>query len=355
MPIRLLCVVLSSSLLLSSGGPQVGGGRTNGMITEDQALSIVLARSKNAPDVEFVVAAKVRRAPDAQTLAQKSLADAQSKHLGLYENGFFVNLMRAGGYVILDIDKKTDAAKRVQVVTLDTTGEGLVRSRDIQGVLTRDEALAIVDRSANFSQSFFNSPDTPIKDLLIRFGGPRVVVSGIPDGQGYFAVPETVKRLTTRPGEMLELTSLSNGLALWTIRRALAMPFYAANPVAAVRQANTELANLAAEYGAMGGGKGGLDFVDQLIDLDSIHTREELTTRLRSLREFSLFLDERSPLAVTSAAYRANISISTVPLDLLCENGGARFYGATTAPGLISVWTRAGDGVLILKGLSVAD
>ncbi|HUL16707.1 MAG TPA: hypothetical protein VLV88_11970 [Terriglobales bacterium] len=325
------------------------------MISEDQALSIVRARSKNAQDVEFVVAARVRPASDAQTFAEQSLAEAQSKHFDLYEKGFFIDLMRAGAYVILEIDKKTDTAKRVQAVTLDTTGQGVVQSKDIHGVLGRDVALAIIHRSADFSEAFFNSPDTQIKDLLIKFGGPGAAVSGIPDGQGYFAVPETVKRLTTGPGEMLELTSLSNGLALWTIRHALVMPLYAANPVAAVRQANSELTNLASEFGAKSGGKGGLDFVDQLIDLDSIHTREELTTRLRLLREFSLFLDERSPLPVTSAAYRANILVSTVPLDLVAEHDAVRVYGATTAPGLISIWTRAGDGGLILKGLSVAD
>lgn len=355
MTMRLLCIALLSSLFLSSGSRQIRRNMSGEMMTEGQALSALRVRYSGSPNAGFVVALKIQATEETQKMSEESLAEARSKGLPIYQNGLFVNLLRAGGYVILEFDNKTEAVKRLYVVTSDTAGASVVQSSDVHGDLTRNEALTIIERSANFSKAFFDSPDSQIKELLIKFGGPEAATSGIPDGKGYFAIPETVRRLTTEPQELFELTSLSNGLALWTIRHAPAAPVYAANPVAAVRQANKELSRLAGEFRANLGEKGNLDFVDHLVDLSSIHTSDELMARLQLLKKFSSFLDERSPLPVQSPGYRANVSVSSVPLDLLVEQDAGQLYGATTAPGLVTVWRHDKRGELILVGLSVAE
>jgi hypothetical protein len=212
----------------------------------------------------------------------------------------------------------------------------------------------IISRTANFSEAFFGSPVSPMKEVLVRFGGPGAA-TGISQGEGYLAIPENVERLSTGSGESLELRSLASGIALWTIRHALELRVYAANPIAAVQQANNKLSELWQEFPGHMGRSVGLDAVDRLLDFDSIRTHEELEARLKSLRELGSFLDERSPLQVSSTAYKANISISALPLDLVVEHDTAQFYGATTAPGLMSVWILERGGELVLKGLSVAE
>ncbi len=349
--IRALCIVLFGILLVPIRLPQVSG-MVNGMVTEDQALSTL--RSRSAPDVGFLVVVKMQPTSEAGRISQESLVEARSKHLNLYEDGVFVNLMRAGGYLILEFDKKTDSATKLHLVTSDAAGRIVVQPGDVHGDLKREEALTIIDKSAGFSEAFFSSPESRMDELLTKFGGPGAAF-GIPDGQGYLALPETVKGLTTRPGELLELTGLSNGIALWTIRHALAMPVYAANPIAAVQDTNHELSSLVREFRPAIGQNDSLDFIDHLIDLHSIRTRDELEIRLASLRELSSFLDERSPLPVQSLTYKANVSISTIPLNVLVKLGTARFFGATTAPGLISVWDYGTNGGVILKGVSVAE
>jgi len=325
------------------------------MMTEDQAVSALRARSHEAADVRYLVAVKCEPPPDGLLVSRDSLAEAESKHLELYENGLFVNLMRSGGYLVLEFDKETDAAKALDLVTSDPTGRAIVHSSDVHGSLTRDKALAIINNSAGFSRAFFISQRSQIDGLLIEFGGSDAATLGITDGQGYMAIPEAVRRLTTEPRELLELTGLTNGLALWTIRHALTMPVYAANPIAAVREANKQLAILVGEFQSKGSGKGDLDSVDRLIDLESIHTHQDFETRLKSMRELCSFLDKHAPLPVNSAVYKANVFISSVPLNLSVEQDATALYGVVTMPGLMSGWTRAANGQFILEGLSVAE
>lgn len=324
-------------------------------MTEDRALSILRAKGANSPDTGLVVVRKFQPTPSTKRVAQESLENAKAMHIELYGDGVFLDVLREGGMVVLEFDTKSDMATKLHVVTADATGEANVQSEDVGGGLKRDEALTIINRSVCFSEAFFSSPKSQMNELLINFGGPDAAAHGIPDGQGYLAIPEAVKGLTTRPGELLELTGLSNGLALWTIRHALAMPVYAANPIAAVQEANKELSNLVQQFRPKSGEKDGLDFADRLLDLDSIRTHDELEGRLGALRELSSFLDEHSPLPVRSAAYRVNISISLIPRDLAVETDAGRLYGVATAPGLMSGWNYGKSGELVLKGLSVAE
>jgi hypothetical protein len=342
-----LWLVLLGGLFFSFGF-QASSTVSSPTMTEEQAVSAVRARSGSASDAEFVVAFKIEPTPETKEVAQQSLAEARSKQITLYEDGLFVELLRAGGYLVLEFNGGRAAPNRLCVVTLNSTGEYDVHCNDIHGNLTKDQAQTVINNSAKFSKAFFESPVTPIRELLVTFGGPEAAAIGIPDGQGYLAVPENVKRLSRDQGESLELTSLANGIALWSIRHALEMPVYAANPVVAVQQANKRLSELSQEF------RQGLD-TDRLLDLEPIRTDEELVARVKSLRELSSFLDKRSPLQVNSAAYKANIAISAVPLDLVVEHDSAQFYGATSVPGLMTVWIYGKTGEPVLKGLSVAE
>lgn len=351
---RLLCVALLGNLFVCSGYSQVRRNMSDKMMTEGQALSLIQSRYNTTPTGALVVALKLQPTAEMQKAAKESLAEARSKDIALYQDGLFVNLMRAGGYVVLQFSKQTNKATRLYIVTSGAAGEPVVQFKDIHGEMSRDEALMTIGKAVSFSRAFFDLPGSETEELLVKFGGPETATRGITDGKGYLALPEGVRRLAT-PKELLELTSLSSGLMLWTIRRALATPVYAANPVAGVQQANDELARLAGEFRASNGEKDAMDFVDHLVDLSSIQTRDELKMRLESLREFTSFMDEHSPVPVTSSAYRANVSVSSVPLEIVVEQDATRVYGVTTAPGLISGWTQPKSGELVLIALSVGE
>jgi hypothetical protein len=352
MKTKILFVVALTSVLFTPGIRQLGGAE-NGMLSREQALSAL--RSHNIQAAEFELSVIATPTSNRRDVAQKSLAAARSKDMALYNNGFFVDLMTAGGYFVLEFDKDSRSVSQLHLITSDRTGKPVIYSAKIHGSIGKDEARSIIRRSEEFSRSFFESPETPMTKLLVKYGGPDVDTTGIASGQGYFAIPEAVKKIATSPGQELQLIGLSNGLALWSIRHAPAMPTYAANPIAAVREANDELASLATQYHTGNELGTGLNFVDHLVDLNSIRTRAELINRLKLLTEFSSYLDARSPLPLGSKSYMANLSISVIPLDLLVQPSNGGVYGATTLPGLITVWKRTSSGSLVLKGLSVAE
>src|SRR5205823_387301 len=324
--------------------------------TEDEAISILRTRGSSVPGAEFVVVRKLEPAPSAVRVAQQSLQKAKSLQLNLYSNGILADLIRAGGFVVLEHDKKSDMATKLHLVTSDEAGRAVVKSENVDGGLGRSEALTIIDRSAQFSEAVFSSPSSQMGQILRKFSGTDIATLDIPDSQGYLAIPETVKKLTARPEELAELTSLSSSLQLWTLRCALAMPVYPANPIAAVQQSNNKLSELAQGFLAEKGKKGGLDSIDHLVDLHSIQTHDELTMRLQRLRELNSFLDKRFPLPLDSATYKANASISTIPLNLgVMGQDVDHVYGVMTAPGLISLWKRAESGEFVLRGLSVGE
>jgi hypothetical protein len=351
MGIAFYLAFLGSLFHLYYGFPQASSRVEVPTITESQALSVLRARSVGGRDVGLLTVRRLEPTQSSSRVAQRALEEARSKRLKPYDDGIFVDLMQRGGFIFLEFDKKSDVATKLHLVTVNGAGESSVQSDDVSN-LTRSEAAALFDRSAAFSEAFFRSADSQMNKLLREFGGADVATLGIPDGQGYLAVPEAVKKLTTGPEE-LELISLSSTIRLWTIRRALGEPVYAADPIAAVQQANAELSLVVGKF--LVERKQGGETVDHLIDLRSIHTRDELMTRLRWLKNLSLFLEERAPLPLDSEVYRANSSISAVPLELIVEQDSDHIYGATTLPGLISGWKHTASGAFVLTGLSVAE
>ena len=90
------------------------------MMTESQALTALRSKDTTIKDRELVVVDKI--APTSREIAQKSLDEAQSKHLALYGNGIFLDFVRRGGFTILEIDAKSDMATKLHLITLDDQG-----------------------------------------------------------------------------------------------------------------------------------------------------------------------------------------------------------------------------------------
>ncbi len=353
MTTREILAVLCGLLLLFFHSPQTAGETGDRVMTQDQALSVLRSQLANPPNVGFVVVRKVEANPDTRHAAQVSLDEARQKHLDLYGDGALLDLMRTGGFVVLEFNEKSGLATRFHSVTLDETGKPVVQSCNVHGELTKSEVVMLLDKSAAFSEAFFTSVGSGMKQIAKEFGETEIGSLGAPDGKGYFAVPEAVRKLTTRPEELTDLAALSSALTLWPARYSLTLPIYAASPVDAIKLARDEQLKLVKELLTTKGKDA--DFLYQLLDLDSIRTHGELIARLQWLREITSFLDERNPLNVGLPTYKANILISRIPLDIVAEQDAGHLYGVMTAPGVISIWSRAGTGDFVLKGIGEGE
>jgi hypothetical protein len=353
MTTRAILSALYGLLLLFVYSPQSAGETGYGVMTQDQAFSILRTHLGNPVNVGFVAVHEVEANPDTQQAAQVSLDEARQKHLSLYGGGVLLDLMRTGGFIILEFNEKSGLATRLHSVTLDEAGKPVVQSCDVRGELTKSEVVLLLDRNAAFSDAFLNSLGSGMKQIAKDFGEAKIGSLGALDGKGYFAVPDAVRKLTTRPEDLTDLVALSSTLTLWPARYSLTLSIYAASPVDAIKLARDEQLKLVKEFLTTKGKNA--DFLYQLLELDSIRTHGELIARLKWLREITSFIDERNLLNLGSPTHKANTLISRIPLDIVAEQDAGYLYGVMTAPGIISIWSRTGTGNFVLKGIGEGE
>jgi len=352
---RLVCIVSLGCLFqLFSERIQIAKVTGNQVLTEDQALSLLRSNVRKPADIGFVVVRKFEATSGTKNLAQRCWDEAQSKHLKLYGGGVLVNLLRTGGFVVLEYDAKTDMATRLHLVTVDETGKPVIESGNVDGELSKSEALELSRSAEAFTDAFLTSTGSQIKELWRTRASGVVPTFDASGGQGYFAIPVRVAKFTNQPDELMDLSVLSGALQVWPIRHALSLPIYAASPSTAVEMARTEQAKLEKEF--LDQKKRSPDFVYHLLDLESIDTHDRLRERLEWLKELNSFLDLHCPSPVTSTISEANVSISLIPLKLgVMKEHSDRVFAAMSAPGLISIWTREETGKFVLKDVSEAE
>lgn len=206
---RVFCVLLFSYLSGVFFAPfQVSKKMEKPVMTEDQALSALRSRVTSNSALRFVTVRAVEPTAITRHAAEESLDEVRAKHLILYGDGILLNLMRAGGFVVLEFDADSDRATRLHLVSMDVAGKAVVQSKDVDGDVSRGDALTLISSTEKLSDAFFNAPSSRYNELLLKFEGTRVANAGISDGQGYFAIPEHVVKLTTQPDELLNLRSL---------------------------------------------------------------------------------------------------------------------------------------------------
>jgi hypothetical protein len=337
---------------LMSAGAQIGANPGTVMMTESQALTVLRSRDTTGNDKDLVVIGRI--APTSKEIAQKSLDEAQSKHLALYGKGVLADFVRGGGFTVLEFNVKTDMATKLHLVTVGDHGESVVQSFDVDGDVGRSDALTILSKSEEFSNAFMRSPVSEMDQLLRTYGGASLATLGTPDGEDYLSIPAGVAKLAQRPDELLNLRSSYSSVALWPIHRAPSEQVYSANPAEAAMIARNEFLDLANKF-LRARGKNP-DFIDALLKLDLIKTREEFSARLQLLEEFSAFLGKSSTSPSESTTFNANISISKIPLFLgVTKQDSARLYAVMNASGLMTLWSRTDTGEFVLKGLSEGD
>ena len=321
-------------------------------MTEDQALSLLRARSSGTANAEFVVVHEFEPDEATRSVAKEASNRAESEHRELYEAGVLVDMMRFGGFLVLETDAATDTTTALHLVTQNGAGKPVVESNPVQDKVSRADALILLDKSETIARAFLGSPSSNMTNVLREYVGEHLPASTSFQGEFYFDLPEDVAKLPASPEQLLDLISISGELEVWSVRSALSTQSFAANPEKALAVAHEQELILADKF--LADQPGGLKFPD-LMDLNSIKTVDGLVERANLLRELNSFLNERDPVRVNSSTYQANLRIAAIPLQLgFASSETTNWYGVMTASGLIFAWSRDGSGDIVLAGLAEA-
>jgi hypothetical protein len=360
----LFCCLIQPLSVTGQGAPTQG----TAMMSEAQALSMIRSKKASAPDVGLIVVQRIEPDPGTRAVAMEALAQARSKHLHLEEHGLLANLMRVGGYIVLEYSQRSERVIQLHFATQGEAGEPQFESwylappdktydsesdyRDLHEDLGKDEALMLIRRNEEFSKAFFTSAPSQLAETMCKFGS-----SGTPHlstfGLGCEGIPERLTKLAAPPVEMASYCNLLHRTYLWLVRYALTLPVFAANPDEAMSQAEEKMDELFNEISQNGGVCSG--YKDPF-ELDSIDTPDKLAAQVRCLTDFNSFLDDHLSTRTGSPTYKANLLLMKVPIKLEVdqETDGTHFM-VMAATNLVTEWSRGENRRFVLTGLTVAS
>lgn len=259
--------------------------------------------------------------------------------------------MQVGGYIVLELAPPSETVTELDYVTLDSAGKPLIEAREIEGKMSKDEALQLIQRHEEFLEAFFETPSSETKSLLLRFGGSGVAAHTGGDEHGCMTMPGSIAKLPVRLDEEVDLISLSCSVQLWSVRVFLTIPISAIFD----DESDEYLDGLEEDLKKAQLRDGEMADFDDAEDLNSITTPDQLQTRINRLKKLDAYLEKRFSPRQNSVTYQANLQALTLPLVLGTWDEGERTYYMGTFPGLITMWSRGGDGDLVLTGLSMAS
>lgn len=354
----LFCCLTQPLSLTGQGAPTQG----TAMMSEAQALSMIRSKKASAPDVGLIVVQRIEPDSGTTAVAIEALAEARSKHLHLDEHGLFANLMRVGGYIVLEYSQRSERVIQLHFATQDEAGEPQFESwylappdktydpktESSWGSLNKDEALMLIRRNEEFSKAFFTSAPSELAEKTRKFGS-----SGMPDSYGCEGIPERLTKLAASPDEMASYCNLLNRTYLWQVRYALTLPVFAANPDEAMSQAEEKMEKLFDQYSLNGGEGSGCK---NPFEMDSIDMLDKLAAQIRCVKGLNSFLDDHLSTRTDSPTYKANLLLLEVPITLEVdqEPNGTHFM-VMAATNLVTEWSRGENGRFVLTGLTVAS
>jgi hypothetical protein len=329
-------------------------GRSNQELTEEQARTLLQAKVTGSGNVGFATIRKFDATANTKHLSQDCLDEAKSKHLELYREGVLVNLLRTGGFVILEFDAKTELATRLHLVTQNETGNAVIKSEMIEGHLSKNDAMLLSRENESFSRAVLRSPSSQLNDVWRAFGGAAAPTFADHGDQGYFTIPDHVAKLSTHPDELIDLSALSATFGLWPIRYAPSLSIFAASPSYAVKMARDMQFKLVREFLEQKNEKP--EFIYDLTDLESIKTHDKLRDRIKWLRELNSFLNQHGFSPAEATTREANLSIAMIPFFLgVMKHGSDRVFAVMSISGLISEWVQNETGKFILRDVSEGE
>jgi hypothetical protein len=323
---------------------QIARGAQPRLLPEGQALAALRAK---APDAEFAIIRTIDPEADATAAVMESLREARAKHPDRFSDNAMENLLQVGGYIVLQLDPHSETVTQLDYVSLDSAGKPLIEPREIEGKLSKDEALQLLQRHGEFQEAFLHSPSTEMKSLLLQFGGSSVAAHTGEGEHGCMDIPESVAKLPVRLDDEVDLISSSCSVQLWVVRFLLTI-----SPAAEFDDGFDQyLDGLEKDLEKSRLLDGEMADYDDACDFESITTLDQLHTRIKQLKKLDGYLEKHFSPDPNSAAYKENLPLLSLPLGFGVWDEGERTYYAETLPGLVTMWSNGGNGELVLTGL----
>jgi hypothetical protein len=324
-------------------------------LTLDRAIGAIRSKSPR-PGSTFQFLRELQSSTETRELAQRSMQEASSHHVALYNDGVFLDLLRNGGLLILEVDSATDRAVWIHLVSSGANGRMVIDSHEVQGNLKSNVATDLISKNADFVDVLLAGLREPVTTLEDKFSGGHFPKYEEPSERGFFEVPLGLTKLKASEADVQELAVLSGDLNLWPIRYAMSLSIYPASPSNALSVARHKRQTLLREFLRKNGKSS--DFIYDLEDLESIRSVEQLRERISWLKRINDSLEESLKTENRSPNPDVNRSISTIGLQLgaiATGPGKENSFLVVTAPGLVVAWMRPGDGPWCVTKISLAE
>ena len=347
-----LVLSLAKSASWAQAAPSPGFVPTS-KLTLDEATAAIRSKEPHSGS-SFRLIRELDSSPATREAAQRSLDSASSSHATLYGNGILIELLRAGGFAILEIDDRSDKAISIHLVSRASNGRFVIESNPVEGEVSARIAEALTAESADVVDLLVA---TPINATVLenKFDSGHFPISQNPDDDestNLFAIPSATKGIGAGQSDLSELRMLLGTIYTWPIRYAISSPISPADPMRGLEAGVNKLVALSKEFAS--GTAETLDLSHVMQDLESVQTLEQLQNRLGALRAFNAFLQQKSTSPDALMTFSANRTISTIPLKLGFYGPPDSSYAVTTLFGIVVAWRVSRNGVPVVTRMGLA-
>jgi hypothetical protein len=295
----------------------------------------------------FSVLREIVANADTRRVGDQALAQARANHIKLYKNGILADVLRSGGFLLIQIFPPTNKTNNVNplpfvsVLHLVSLGrDGAPKDVFWGPGINLANTQELVKDTTEFTEELYSTRPSEAMSLESRFYGGR-----FPEGDlsqdTLFAIPHSLLKLGADPNEVREVAALYGGLQLSGFQYAVSMPAFAANPIVATQAAEEKWEALKGEFLRNNHMDPHFHF-----DPENIRSKKQLRERVDVLRRLDKFMEEALKNEANSALAEANISVATIPLGVgtYTQEDGRVFYGSSTANLLVIYWQRLPAG-----------
>jgi len=332
-------------LMLFMGGTSLGMAQVGQRLTPQEAIA---AASRNAkPGSSLKILREIVTNADMRRIGDQALEQAQTHKIELLENGRLVNILRSGGYLLAEIDPRTNNIVAMHLVLVEAGGSVKDVESTCHGVVKLADAGELVKDTVELVKQLYSTPSTDVSSLASKFyGGNFPDADKFPDS--LFTIPDSLQKSDAKANEIREAAALFWGYLYWPSRSALSMPAFSASPAAAGDAAEKERDTLKAEFLQ----SNNMDPNINPIDFDNIQSEKQLQERIELLIRLDRFLEDSLRKKADPAVVGANLSILTMPLSVDVDLNQAGQYVSSSPPKSLFLWHRLATGGFAVKEIT---
>src|SRR5260370_27873821 len=210
-----ILISLAATLAFSAKEPPSMNAQSE-TLTLDRAIGAIRSKSPRRGST-FQLLRELQSSTETRELAQRSMQEASSHQVAVYNDGVFLDLLRNGGLLILEVDSATDRAAWIHLVSSGANGRMVIDSHEVQGNLKSNVATDLISKNADFVDILLAGLREPVTMLEGKFSGGHFPKYEEPSERGFFEVPLVLTKLKATEGEEQELAILSAAWNLWPI------------------------------------------------------------------------------------------------------------------------------------------